>query len=751
VERGPHYKLSAPSVAGCFVVRECDLCSNLRAARWPESRGETLALHGAAGRWLQGACLAAAATLGLTAIPAGAAGLGQLVVQSHLGEPLRAHIEIVGLQPGEEAKVRIAPRAVHTRAGIAYSALLGDWRVMLERRDGMAVASISGTQPVDLPAIDFIVELTSASGSLMRQYALLPSPAPRAAGRAPLSPGPLSPPPPAPVVVEVPAKAAEAPRPQEDSPRFTIARYLFDGATLVLPERLQAATAPYTGPGRSFGDVQRALEAIEREYSATGYSAVQVLLPEQELERGEVRFRILEAKLGRVLVEGNRHFDQANIRASVPALVPGEAPNILAVGRNLRVANENPAKQATVLLRSGREEGTVDAAVRVVDGPAERTSVTLDTSGTRETGRLRLGLGYQDANTGNNDHVLTLQYVGAPHDKNHPSRLSLIPSSRVFVFGASLRIPLYEQGDAVDVTAGYSNVDSGTVGELFNISGAGGIFGLRYTHYLDRSGDYDHRLALAWDHRGYHFKGIRAVGSNQQLQPDVAVRPLSLTYQGRWAQPDGETSFSLGGSRNLPGGNDGRAEDFCQLGPNPPHGFSRSDGMGNCPDHNYVLWRWSVNHLSALPGNWQLRAGVNGQYTRDMLVAGEQFGLGGADSVRGFEERALSDDRGWRGTVEFYTPDFGGSTGIAGGRARGLAFYDFGALRRIRPAAGDPPTQSISSAGFGLRFTRGSNLSFRMDWGWVIDGGGTPGLNGDPGTFRERGDGRLHASLSYVF
>jgi len=545
--------------------------------------------------------------------------------------------------------------------------------------------------------------------------------------------------------------AAPALGQRDEDPRFEIRRFLFDGASLVAPQRLQAATAPYTGPGRSFSDVQRALEAIERLYSATGYSAVQVLLPEQELERGEVRFRVVEARLGRVLVEGNRHFGEANIRASVPALVPGAAPNILAVGRNLRVANENPAKQATVLLRSGREEATVDAAVRVVDGPPARASVTLDTSGTRETGRLRLGLGYQNANVADSDHVLTLQHVGAPHDKNHPSRISLVPSSRVFIIGAGLRIPFYEQGDALDLTAGYSNVDSGTVGELFSISGAGGLFGARYTHYLDRLGDYDQRLSLAWDHRGYHFKGIRAIGSNQQLQPDVTVRPLTLAYQGQWTQAGGETSFSAAVSRNLPGGNDGRAENFCQLGPNPPHGFSRSDGMGNCPDPNYVLWRWSVNHIAALPGEWQLRAGVGAQYTRDMLVAGEQFGLGGADSVRGFEERALSDDRGWRGSVELYTPDFGGRLGIAGGRARALAFYDFGALRRVRPAPGDPATQSISSAGFGLRLTRGSNLSFRMDWGWVIDSGGTPGLNGDPGTFQDRGDGRLHASLSYVF
>lgn len=697
--------------------------------------------------------IACAAALCTVVYPVAAAGLGQLVVESHLGEPLRAFVEIVGLLPGEEVsiKVGIAPREAHARAGIEYPALLDDLRIALESRDGRTVARISGTRSFEQPVVDLIVELASDGGSMMRQYALLANPVARVAGpkaSAPPAPAPTAP---APPVQASPGQAPAVPRPPEDSPQFDILRYVFAGATLVPAERLQAATAQYTGPGRGFGDVQRALEAVERLYSETGYSAVQVLLPEQELDRGEVRFRVIEATLGRVLVEGNKHFDQANIRASVPALVPGKAPNILAVGRNLRVANENPSKQATVLLRSGREEATVDAVVRVVDQPASRNSVTLDTSGTPETGRLRLGLGYQNANVGGNDHVLTLQYVGAPHDKNHTSRISLIPSSRVFIFGASLRVPLYEQGDAVDVTAGYSNVDSGTVGELFSISGAGGIFGVRYTRYLDRSGDYDHRLALAWDHRGYHFKGIRAIGSAQQLQPDVAVRPLSLTYQGRWTQPDSETGFSVGVSRNLPGGNDGRAEDFCQLGPNPPHGFSRSDGMGNCPDPNYVLWRWSVNHNQALPGEWQLRAGVGGQYTRDMLVAGEQFGLGGADSVRGFEERALSDDRGWRGTLELYTPDFGARTGIAGARARALAFYDFGALRRVRPAPGDPTTQSIASAGFGLRLTRGSNLTFRVDWGWVIDAGGTPGLNGDPGTYQDWGDGRLHASLSYVF
>lgn len=99
-----------------------------------------------------------------------------------------------------------------------------------------------------------------------------------------------------------------------------------------------------------------------------------------------------------MLVEGNKHFDEANIRASVPSLQPGTSPNINQISRNLRVANENPAKQATVLLRSGQEEATVDAVLRVVDEPPTEMSVTADNTGNAQTGRLRVGLGVQNAN-----------------------------------------------------------------------------------------------------------------------------------------------------------------------------------------------------------------------------------------------------------------------------------------------------------------------------------------------------------------
>lgn len=529
----------------------------------------------------------------------------------------------------------------------------------------------------------------------------------------------------------------------DDGPKFEIKRFVFDGATLISKPAFDAATAEFAGPGKSFADVQRALEAVEKLYSSAGWSAVQVLLPEQELERGDVRFQIIEAKIGRVLVEGNKFFDEANIRASVPSLKAGSAPNINAIASNLRIANESPAKQTTVLLRSGQEEATVDAVVRVVDESPYKASITVDGSGTAQTGRLRVGLGFQNSNVNNSDHVATFQFVTAPYgdvaDDKEPDRWSILPSRRVFVLGAGYHIPFYASGDSLDFTAGYSTVNSGTVGTLFSISGAGGLFGARYTRNLDRIGDYEHKLVYSWDYRGYHNKGVRVVGTTNQLVRDLTVHPISVQYNGQFRGQDSESGFTIGFSQNLPGGNDGTGSDWCAQPPNLL--LARSNGEF-CANANYQIWRWGINHSQALGSDWQLRYAMNGQFTRDMLISGEQFGLGGADSVRGFTEREIADDNGYRGVLELYGPDWGGKTGIAGARARGLLFVDWGGIRRNRPAPfGDFHQQRIGSYGFGLRFSRGTSVSFRADYATVFDKGGSQGS----------GDGRLHFSASYVF
>ena len=538
------------------------------------------------------------------------------------------------------------------------------------------------------------------------------------------------------ILAQAQTAPAPAPAPPAD-PRFEIKKFTVKGATLINAEGLQLILAPFIGKSKDFGDVQKALESLEKTYTSKGYSAVQVILPEQQIENGDIQFNVVEAKIGKVVVEGNKYFDAADIRASVPKVREGQAPNIFDISDNLRVANENPAKQTTVLLRSGAEEGQVDAVVRVADERPNRLSLTLDNTGTQQTGIFRLGFGYQNANMFGRDHVLNAQYVTAPNDDGRTNRLGLYPSKHVLIVGAQYRIPLYQKGDTLEFSAGYSNVNSGVVANLFNISGSGSIFGVRYNQNLKKIGDLEHKLSYSLDWRGYRSQVTQIGVAGFGLVPDVTVHPISLTYSGAYRQSESDSNFYVSVSQNLPGGNDagtGAFEgDVATVPVRPP---ARAGA-----NPRYFVTRWGFNHNRALPRDWQFRWGMSGQLTRDMLISGEQFGIGGADSVRGFLEREIINDNGYRGTLELYGPDFGNIVPVAGARLRALAFYDWGGVKRIRPAVLEEHGEHVSSVGLGLRFSRGTNLSLRLDVATVTDSGG----------LQKIGDVRVHASMTYIF
>ncbi|TSA14369.1 MAG: ShlB/FhaC/HecB family hemolysin secretion/activation protein [Betaproteobacteria bacterium] len=542
---------------------------------------------------------------------------------------------------------------------------------------------------------------------------------------------------PTPAPATAPAGAAAATAAPAADPRFNIDKFTVRGATLITAEGLQLILAPFIGKSKDFGDVQKALEALEKTYTSKGYSAVQVVLPEQQIDDGEVEFDVVEAKIGKIVVEGNKYFDEANIRASLPKVQPGQPPNIFHISDNLRVANENPAKQTTVLLRSGTEEGQVDAVVRVADERPNKLSMTLDNTGTQQTGLFRVGFGYQNSNMWNRDHVLNAQYVTAPNDDDKTNRLGLYPSKHVYILGAQYRIPLYRQGDSLEFSAGYSNVNSGVVLNLFNISGSGSVFGARYNQNLQKIGELEHKLSYGFDWRAYQsvVTQIGVVGAG--LVPDVTVHPVSLTYAGAFRKSESDSNFFLSFHQNLPGGNDAASGAFR----GDPFTFPVRPAARAGANPRYLVARWGFNHNRALPRDWQFRWGMSGQLTRDMLISGEQFGIGGADSVRGFLEREIINDNGYRGTLEVYSPDFGSIMPVVGTRVRALAFYDWGAVRRIRPEVLEGHSQHVSSAGLGVRFSRGTNVSFRMDAATVTDSGG----------LQKIGDVRVHASWAYIF
>jgi hemolysin activation/secretion protein len=206
------------------------------------------------------------------------------------------------------------------------------------------------------------------------------------------------------------------------------------------------------------------------------------------------------------------------------------------------------------------------------------------------------------------------------------------------------------------------------------------------------------------------------------------VRPISLGYAGLKRMSASEWTFNAAVSRNIPGGNDGEAADF------------QATRFG--ADPNYTLLRYGMSFSHAFRNEWQGRIAFIGQYTKDLLVPGEQFGIGGADTVRGYLPREAANDRGYATQLEIYTPNLSANVGLSDKwRSRLVGFYDFGEVTRNDPLPGESAGQYLASTGVGLRLAFGKMVSLRMDLAQILKAYGT----------RETSDQRVNASIAIIY
>lgn len=191
-------------------------------------------------RW-QLTAIAAATLMGLWANQANALSLGRVTVQSALGQPLKAQIEILDINAEEAATLsaKVAAPEAFKAAGLDYNAAMtGLQATMLRRPNGRAYLKLSSERAITEPFVDMILEASWSTGRIVRDYTLLfdppgsngttavaitPAQAPQPARAAPPAAQgsaeakqPLAPAPTAAKTLK-PAPTAKTPVPQEDA------------------------------------------------------------------------------------------------------------------------------------------------------------------------------------------------------------------------------------------------------------------------------------------------------------------------------------------------------------------------------------------------------------------------------------------------------------------------------------------------------------------------------------------------------
>ena len=516
------------------------------------------------------------------------------------------------------------------------------------------------------------------------------------------------------LVIETPKrepKPEPKPEPIQESVKFDISEFTIVGNSLLPDEKIRTALATYIGAGRGIDDLNKAAEALRHLYQKAGYPIVQVALPAQTLDTQKVVLKVVEDKLRAVTISGNSAHNEKNIRDSLPPLEQGKSLNVDRLGKAILLANENSSKQVAVNIKAGEELGDIVAQIDVNEDKVSKVIASIDNTGTASTGLNKFNLAYQNANLFNLDHALTVQYSGSA---SHPND--------IYSLSVGYHLPMYQQGISADLTAAYSN--SNTQNGTLYFAGKGDVLGEHLNFPLPNWGDVHHKLVVGVDYKLSKNSFTACTGTCGT----ITEIPFSAMYYAQVVRP----TFQGNGSITLVANKSGSSEaDYQQASPNVAGSIQAK------PTWN--AWRINGSAGFMLPHDWQTRIAGNAQYSSDLLIPEEQFGAGGANTVRAYPERIIAGDKGFNTNLELYTPDLGVNylTNL-----RALIFWDEGKVYNF--VVGMPSSTEIASYGLGLRMA-GKNANLKLDLGRTQK----PYSNGT--TTIKKGMVRGDFSLSVIF
>ncbi len=487
----------------------------------------------------------------------------------------------------------------------------------------------------------------------------------------------------------------------------------------------KSAVYPFLGENKSIADVEQARVALATAYSAAGYGAVYVDIPEQAVDEGIVRLKVTEGRIDRVRVTGARYFSNGSIHEALPSLEQGKPLHLPELQAELaEVGKQSRDRQITPVLRAGRTPGTVDVDLKVQDHLPVHGSVSVNDRYTSDTSHTRANVVMSYDNLWQKFHSLSLQYQTAPERRSDAQ-----------VLAATYVAPLPESGNvlavyAVDTDSDVQNITTAVPGSSsLSVLGKGRIYGLRYIVPLTPHGFWNGSVSLGADYKD--FKESILSGADAAANTPISYLNWSLGWNGSELAERSRTDLGLTANFGIRGLANGEEEFW----------FKRSTGKPNKGDPSYFYLRASAAREQLVYKGWSAYLRLAGQYTPQTLISNEQFSIGGAESVRGYLESEELGDYGVGGTFEVRTPSLLKLLGSEPASLRFLGFFDAGVLSINEPLANQKRRADLQSWGVGLRFQAFAGLDAMLDWA-------TPLTDSE---HIEAGDSRIHFQLQYGF
>lgn len=396
------------------------------------------------------------------------------------------------------------------------------------------------------------------------------------------------------------------------------------GSTIFGPAELDPITQPLEGRSVTLAELKEAAQKITQLYLAEGYITSRAVVSPQEITDGVVTIKVIEGSLQTIEINGTRRLNRRYIRRRLSLGV--DTPfNANELEDQLQLLQANPLLDSIgATLQAGEGAGQSQLIVDVAEADSIILGLNIDNYTTPTTGPVRAGITLGQRNLTGNGDSFVVSY-------NTSTSLGLN------VIDTSYTLPVNAKDGTLQLRA---IIDRNTITESpfddIGFESDSERYSLSFRQPLIRSPRQEFALSLGLSHqRSQSF--LDRTGFPVSAGPDAngvsrtTVLQLGQDYTHR--DPKGVWAFRSQFNIGLPI-------------------FDATDNEGSVPDGQFFSWLAQGQRIQRLSKNNLLIMQADLQLSPDSLLSSEQFVIGGAQSVRGYRQNALSGDNGFRFSVE---------------------------------------------------------------------------------------------------
>ncbi|HEX4839929.1 MAG TPA: ShlB/FhaC/HecB family hemolysin secretion/activation protein [Rhabdochlamydiaceae bacterium] len=465
--------------------------------------------------------------------------------------------------------------------------------------------------------------------------------------------------------------------------------------------KLDRVLANYENTELTMSDISELCAKIRAYYVEQGYILARAYPPVQDIRNRTLIIEVLEGKVGKITVSGNKHYTEQFILSYFNKYI--EKPlNYDDFLRSLMLINENTDLSVGAVFEKGSKPGRADVILKVKDSRPVHAYFNTNDYGVRFNTSQRTGLRIDYGNCLLEGATLSVaEVVGSP------------VKSLTFT-DLRYNFPISRSGWSGELSYMYTRAKSRRNFEDFHrlrIRSTSQIAGGKVAYAIVRNRGISSDIYGTLEYKNVKDFVLEQTTADDRLR--VASLGMDFGFGDGWR---GNNFIDLVYHQGIPNIMDGSApiDDDC----------SRKGAGGT-----FSIINLDFRRMQEFLKDFFWILNFSGQFSFNKLPVPEQFYIGGMDTVRGYPLAAALGDSGYYANFELRIPPPGKNVKIFGSKHRRLkdylqfvAFVDNGL---VMLKSDEFPLHkgytSMTSAGLGVRIYGPWHLDASFDFGFPLN------------------------------